>query len=325
MKRLFDYYKSRSLVIIGYDFHSEGGAWRSIYRYFRHEESRGAKVMLINRIRPGTFRRFLCALIFSPNVLFNGLEGFSRWEGIVACLLRQDIMVYLHDTRYMIERYARSHPFKYRFLRRVLARNFILVVSNQMEEYYRLDLGVQRCQVVREAVVLPEVPEFDPAYRHIVMVGSVEERKGVALYSEVARLALEKGLKWKFHWVGALASQSLGVLSEDIRWWGWQDSPTEFVRKADLFFLSSVDDPLPLACLEAISLGKRCVVYINTGIAELINGISGCEIFHNYTAQDAYIALCHSLDNTPNANKLKSIYEKELSTEALVSKINIAH
>jgi hypothetical protein len=32
MKRLAYYYRSRQMVLIGYDFQSEGGAWRSIYR-----------------------------------------------------------------------------------------------------------------------------------------------------------------------------------------------------------------------------------------------------------------------------------------------------
>jgi len=322
MKRLFDYYKSRSLVIIGYDFHSEGGAWRSIYRYFRFSEARGEKVMLINRLRPGTFRRFLCALILSPRVLFNGLEGFSRWEVIVACLLRKDVLIYLHDTEYMISRFARSHPFKFRFMKRILSRNPILVVSKQMEAYYRRDLRVQQCHVVREAVLLPALPNFDPAQRHIVMVGSLDERKGVGLFSEVAKLARERGRNWRFHWVGALASQSLGDLSPDVQWWGWQDSPSEFVLKADVFFLSSIDDPLPLACLEAISLGKRCLVYRGTGIAELLEGVGGCAVMKQYSAIEAFECLETILHQEPDYPKMQEIATQDAALPAFVEKIN---
>jgi glycosyltransferase involved in cell wall biosynthesis len=322
MRRLAQYYSSRSLVIIGYDFHSEGGAWRSIYRYFRLAESRGEKVMLINRLRLGTFRRFLCALFFSPLVLFNGLEGFSRWEVIVACLLRKDVLIYLHDTEYMISRFARSHPFKFRFFKRILSRNPILVVSKQMEAYYRRDLGVQHCHVVREAVSLTAIPDFDPAQRHIVMVGSLDERKGVGLFSEVARLAREEGRNWRFHWVGALASQSVGDLSPCVQWWGWQDSPAEFVRKADVFFLSSVDDPLPLACLEAISLGKRCLVYRGTGVAELLEGVGGCSVMEEYSGAQALQCIDTILGQEPDFTKLREIAAHEASLPAFAEKLN---
>ena len=316
-----EYYLAQKLVIVGYDFHTEGGAWRSIYRYFRFGEARGDKVMLLNRLRPMTFRRLICALLWSPKILFNGLEGFSRWEVIVACLLRKDVLIYLHDTDYMISRFARSHPFKFLFMKRILSRNPILVVSTQMETYYRRDLGVRQCYVVREAVSLPARPDFDSAQQHIVMVGSLDERKGVGLFSEVAKLAREQGRNWRFHWVGALASQSLGDLSADVRWWGWQDSPTEFIRKAEVFFLSSIDDPLPLACLEAISLGKRCLVYRGTGIAELVDGVRGCAVMEQYSADDAYQCLESILRQETDSTKLLEIASRDASLPAFTKKL----
>lgn len=322
MKRLIDYYRSRSLVIIGYDFHSEGGAWRSIYKYFRHEEARGEKVMLIDRRKQGTFRQLLMAFLFSPRLLFNGMGTFMLWEGILACLIRKDILVYLHDTEYMISRFAWSHPFKFRFLKQILNRNRILVVSKQMRDYYQKKLGAQRCHVVREAVVLPSKPDFDPTHRHIVMVGSIDERKGVGLFSEVARLAREHGRNWRFHWVGALASQSLGELSPDVHWWGWQDSPTEFVRKADVFFLSSIDDPLPLACLEAISLGKRCLVYRGTGIAELLDGVVGCAVMEHYATEEAMRLMDTILNQEPDSQRLLEIVSQGALLPAFAEKLN---
>ncbi len=321
MKRLADYYRSRQLVIVGYDFQSEGGAWRSIYRYFRAVEARGQTVMLIDRRKQGTFRQLLCAVIFSPKILFNGMGTFSRWEGILACLLRKDILIYLHDTAYMIEGYARQHQWKFRLFRRILQRNTILCVSEQMQEYYRKEFGVTRSYVVREAVALPTPPDFDPNFRHIVMVGSVDERKGVKLFSEVAAAAAAKNLPWQFHWVGALASQSLGALSKNVRWWGWQDTPLEFTSRADLFFLSSVDDPLPLACLEAMALGKRCVVYRQTGIAEMIENVRGCAVFENYSAAEVFSALEKVLAETPDSARLIQITLDNASVPALVGKI----
>jgi glycosyltransferase involved in cell wall biosynthesis len=324
MKLLSKFYRSRQLVLVGYDFQSEGGAWRSIYRYFRHVEALGQAAMLIDRRKRGTFRQLFAAVCFSPKILFNGMGTFHRWEGIFSCLLRQDILIYLHDTDYMIESYGRQHPWKFRFFRLILKRNTILCVSKQMQEYYRKEFGVRHSHVVYEAVVLPTPPGFDLNYRHIVMVGSMDERKGVKLFSEVAGSAISRNLPWKFHWVGALASQSLGALSKNVHWWGWQDTPLEFTSRADLFFLSSVDDPLPLACLEAMALGKRCVVYRQTGIAEMIDGIRGCAVFENYSPADAFRALEKVLAETPDSARLIQATLENASVLALATKIERA-
>jgi glycosyltransferase involved in cell wall biosynthesis len=319
--QIFNFYRSRKLVLVGYDFHSEGGAWRSIYRYFRHAEAKEESVLLIDRRKQGTFRQLISAILFSSKILFNGMEPFYRWEGLLACLWRKDILVYLHDTEFMVEGYARQHPWKFRLFRLILRRNRLLCVSRQMEEYYRTKFGSQHCHIVREAVKLPASPDFEPNLQHIVMVGSIDERKGVPLFTEVAALAAARKLPWKFHWIGALASQSLGKLSPDVRWWGWQDSPVEFVRRADAFFLSSVDDPLPLACLEAMTLGKRCVVYRRTGMAEMIEDIRGCAVFENYSAEAALVLLEKVLGETPDVARLTRTAETEASVPAFAAKI----
>lgn len=319
---IYGRYKSPKLVVVGYDFHGESGAWRSIYRYFRFCEARGENVMLIDRRKQGTFRQLICALLFSPKILFNGLSSFHRWEGILSCLLRKDIYLYLHDTEYMLAQFGSLHPWKHRVFRWILTRNPILVVSNQMEAHYLRSLGVKNCSVVREAVILPSSPDFDPDERHVVMVGSLDERKGVRLFSEVARLAKERRLNWRFHWVGALASQTLGELSRDVSWWGWHDSPSEFIRKADVFFLSSVDDPLPLACLEALMLGKRCVVYRGTGIAELVEGVRGCGVMESYSSEEAIERLEVALNEGPDVSRIVEIAAKEASLPALVKRID---
>lgn len=321
MKRRFGFYASRRIVLVGYDFHSEGGAWRSIYYYFRHEEAKGQPIMLLDRRKQGTFRQLVAAVCFSPRILFNGLGAFHRWEGIFACLLRKDTLIYLHDTAYMLKAFAHQHRLKFRLFRVILKRNTILCVSEQMREYYRKEFGVNRSHVVREAVALSAPPSFDPNFRNIVMVGSLDERKGVRLFAEVAELVAAKGLPWHFHWIGALASQSLGTLSKHVRWWGWLDTPLECVNRADIFFLSSVDDPLPLACLEAMALGKRCVAYRETGIAELIDGVRGCAVFEHYTAADATGALEKSLSETPDGSRLAQITEDNASVPALSAKL----
>jgi len=321
MRRIIKFYRSRALVIVGDDFFSEGGAWRSIYRYFRRAEAAGKAVLLVDLRKRNSLRTVVAAFLFSPRLLVNGLGLFQHWSGILAGLLRRDMLIYLHDTAYMVDGFARQHPWKFHFFSRILRRHTVLCVSEQMQTYYREQFGVTRSHVIREAVVLPEPPVFETDHRHVVMVGSMDERKGVKLFSEVAAAAAAKKLAWKFHWVGGLASQSLGALSSDVHWWGWQDVPLEFVSRADLFFLSSVDDPLPLAGLEAMALGKRCVVYRRTGIAEMIDGIRGCAVFENYSAADALRALEKVLAEEPDSARLVQITRDHATVPALAARI----
>ena len=322
MVRAIQYYHSKNLVIIGYDFHSEGGAWRSIHRYFRSAESRGDNVMLIDRRKQGTFRQLLMALLFSPRILINGMGAFHRWEGILACIFRRDILIYLHDTAWMVETYERSHPWKARFFRGIVRNHPVLCVSEQMRSFFKSALGSHNTHVVYEAAALPETPDFSPDFRHIVMVGSIDERKGVSLFSQVASLAEGEMLPWKFHWIGAMASQSLGELNSNVRWWGWQDSALDFIRKADAFFLSSVDDPLPLACLEAMALGKRCTVYRGTGIAELIDRVPGCAVYEKHTPEDALRSLKSAFAEKPDTELLQTIVSEKASLASVAKKID---
>ncbi len=321
MRKLLEYYRSRVLVFVGYDFFSNGGAWRSIYRVFRHKEANGEAVMLINRCNQKTFRQMVAALCLSPRLLINGLGAFTRWEGIAACLLRKDILIYLHDTEYMIELFARTFPWKFLLFRRIIRRNPVLCVSRQMQEYYTAELGVRQVHVIREALAIPSKPDFEPGYRHVVMVGSMDERKGVPFFSAVAEQANALSLGWKFHWVGGVASQTLGTLSERVHWWGWQEAPYEFVNRADLFFLSSLDDPLPLACLEAMGQGKRCVVYRKTGIAEMIAGVRGCAVYEDYSVASAIDAIRRVMKELPDSDTLIKITKKHASVSAWDSKI----
>jgi glycosyltransferase involved in cell wall biosynthesis len=111
------------------------------------------------------------------------------------------------------------------------------------------------------------------------------------LFVRTAELAAERGLPWTFHWIGSLGEADLAPVSGRIRWWGWRDSALPVLEKADVFFLSSVDDPQPLACLEALALRKRAVVFQNTGSAEVVSGLAGCRVFAKHEPGCALDAL----------------------------------
>jgi glycosyltransferase involved in cell wall biosynthesis len=150
--------------------------------------------------------------------------------------------------------------------------------------------------------------QLDQSKTHIVMVGSINERKGVELFSQVADLASVAHPDWQFHWIGSKATTSPLYQSPKVLWHGWQWNPRDIVRQCDVFFLSSIDDPCPLAALEALQLGKRCVAYRNTGTAELIEGLDGCAVFEDHQVSCAYVCIQAALDHS--ISQLETNFEK---------------
>jgi glycosyltransferase involved in cell wall biosynthesis len=224
----------------------------------------------------------LAAAVYAPRLLVNGLSTLERWSVLLICLFRKDVRIYLHETGYVLDQFQKQSSLRYRLLARILRRNPVLCVSKQAETHYRERFGSTLTHIVYECPGEVEPSVLDPEKKHIVMVGSINERKGVELFSKVADLADEAHTDWQFHWIGSRASMSDLYQSPKVTWHGWQWNPRDIVRQCDLFFLSSIDDPCPLASLEALHMGKRCVVYKNTGTAELIVGITGCSIFESY-------------------------------------------
>lgn len=287
-------------IIVGYAFFVQNGGWKSIYHYFRHREAAGQKVKLIDRRNIKTRRQLFAAFMFGRHVIFNGLDCFWRWEALLFCLLRRDTFIYLHDTEHMLDGFAKNYPWRHRALARAMRRNPLLCVSAAAAQLYRERFGATRTHVVYENLAPRRAPDFDPAKRHVLMVGALDPRKGVDLFSATADRAAAAGKPWQFHWLGGIAAKDAGRRSENVTWWGWVDNVDEFLTKADVFFLSSVDDPFPLGCLEALRARRRCIVFKKTGLAEVLRGVAGCAVYEEHEAGAALAALEKVFGETPD-------------------------
>ncbi|MEI8121297.1 MAG: glycosyltransferase family 4 protein [bacterium] len=324
MSQIVKSYRGYKAVILGADFFTQGGAWRSIYAYCRQQELAGEPIHMVNLRGSRNVRQFLAAAAFAPRVIVNAFSAMGQWRVILMCLLRPDVFIYLHETQHFLDFFQRTNPLKYRLIRRIFRRNPILCVSEQAAEHYRSRFQARRTIVVYECPGEQSRPEFDHSNKHIVMVGSIDERKGAELFSRVADLAAANHLAWQFHWVGGVSTLNKLALSERVQWHGWQWEPREFVRRADLFFLSSVDDPCPLAALEALFEQRRCVAYRRTGIAELIEGIGGCAVFEDYTPEASLAGLAKALAADLDTAALKCLAEQKIGLQAFCAQIDKA-
>jgi len=284
-------YKSAELAIIGTTFFTEGGDWRSIYLYARRAESEGKSIVFVNPSDKRGLRQALAVWAFAPRVIVNGLNSFDSWCVLAMCMLRPDVRIYLHETEVALDSYREAHPVRYALLRHILGRNPLLCVSQKAETLYRQRFGTSTTHVVYECPGDDDAWEFEPGCVHILNVGSLNERKGVELFSKVADLARERHPDWRFHWIGGVATMNNLYRSPAVKWYGFTWHPTEALKKCQLFFLSSVDDPCPLSLLEALQQGMPCVAYDRTGSAEIIGGLPGCAVYSAYEPAAAMAAI----------------------------------
>lgn len=293
-------YKNAELVIVGATFFTEGGDWRSIYLYARTAQNDGRSVIIVNPRDKRGLRQLLAVWAFSPRVIVNGLNSFDSWCVLAMCFARSDVRIYLHETEFALDGYREAHPVRYALLQRILGRNPLLCVSQKAEALYRARFGAHTTHVIYECAGDDDPLEFEAGRIHIVNVGSLNERKGVELFSRVADLAKEHHPDWEFHWIGGVATMNKLYRSPAVSWHGFAWHPKEVVSQCQLFFLSSIDDPCPLSALEALQSGVGCVAFANTGTAELVANVPGCAVFDTYDEQAALRALENALSSLPS-------------------------
>jgi len=308
------------MSIIGVDFGGEGGAWRSIMEFYSQLKAKGVDLSLINRNRRKSSRKVLGSLLFGHNILINGLDTLHYWDCIFLAFFKKDLSIYLHETSYMLDEFQKHDGFKFKFVERILAKRRILAVSHQAADHYRERFGNQQIEVVYETIAHSKPPSLDPSKTNIVMVGSINSRKGAELFAEVAGLARERHPDWVFHWAG-MGNESLLGDAPVIRH-GWQRDPANLLRQSQLFFLSSVDDPFPLACIEAFQWSIPCVAYRGTGTSEVIRKHAPDSVFDEYTAGAALRAIERSLANPETAAAFRQCYEEDLAPEVFTRRIS---
>ena len=114
----------------------------------------------------------------------------------------------------------------------------------------------------------------------VVGAGTVDWRKGADLF---VQLACEVRRRTRdlvhFVWVGGdlrstdwerVRSDRDRAGADHVHFIGVRDDPVPWFAAADVFALTSREDPFPLVCLESAALGVPIVTYRNGGIPELL-------------------------------------------------------
>ena len=117
----------------------------------------------------------------------------------------------------------------------------------------------------------------------VINVGYGDQRKGVDLFVHVSLAVLQSAPDARFVWVGDVEPEQRPTLNalmadaqhaERITFAGFQTDPATFFAAADLFALTSREDPFPSVLLEAQDAGLPVVAFAKAGgfEAQLIKG-----------------------------------------------------
>lgn len=110
--------------------------------------------------------------------------------------------------------------------------------------------------------------------RTVMGCGTLSWRKGPDLFVQLARQAIRQDPSTHFFWVGGGSPNEISQfehdtramnLGEQVHLTGSVTNSADYFAAADVFTLTSREDPYPLVCLEAAALGKPIVCFADAG------------------------------------------------------------
>lgn len=192
---------------------------------------------------------------------------------------------HVHELEYTIRTYCGLEKFKE-------AQPFIskyIAVAESVKENLISRHGVldQSIHVIPPPVDLPmlrrhlgqnEPKHYSPSEEQFTVIGSGLGgwRKGTDIFILIAKIIRDMSPlgNIKFRWVGHVEQAQMEQyiydldmlgLQDFIEFTGHQKDSLSFYRKADLFLLTSREDPFPLVCIESAALGKPLMSFASIG------------------------------------------------------------
>ena len=197
-----------SVVIVGDDFNSLTGVHVSVINFVKRLTAFGHLCHSVNlKSDIKTRQQARLMVMRSDKFIFNSIGVFRNKNAIwmINEILKQDktAYFYLHETNWGFDTFQRNSPKAYKRLKRCLKLGHVLCVSNQQAEQVKLRFGVSSYSIIYENCqpfknvplgMVASGPKDLNAPHNILMVGSIQKRKGVDLFS-MADLAQKQRTK----------------------------------------------------------------------------------------------------------------------------------
>lgn len=300
--------EQRPLVVIVGPAPGQAGGISSVMSYLETETARDSsfEVRFIDTMKNGRWsivkfmlvsletvtaimvsRASLRPAVFHLNVSTRG-STYRKWFISRLCRIScTPYVVHLHGSKYR-KFFAKASP----LVRRIVLTLFgsadrVIVLGNTWQEYVVAELGVESSRVAIIANGTPELPGMhrkssDKSEKvRVVFSGRISEQKGVPELLKAADLIYDSFQDFEVILMGdardaELLSQARSRPYSVVTGWLSHEQVVQHLASADVFTLPSHDEGLPMAMIEAMSLGLPVVVTRVGAIPDVIeNGREG--------------------------------------------------
>lgn len=319
----------RRILVISNDLEQNTGLLKSLSNYLNFLYHYGGYSIRVIELDKKIDPQAIFFLIESSDiVIINGLPQVLQVEGLPKVIATtskfKPIYHYIHATKWTFERLNEDEIKK---LKQIIPNIYLLAVSEKQL------LDIKKIAIPKSYEVMYELPlkykEFenkqqDNAERitpSLIMTGTIIKRKGFEFFCKCA--AEFKEQNFSFKWAGAHHDQTLKI-SDDIEYLGRLNTERLFqeLKHAEIFFLSSYDDPFPHSAIEAYKCGCKLLLPRATGLVEVFEGLKGVLIYEEHDIEKV-TCLINKLKNYEAPDKESILYlENKLSINEFSKKLN---
>lgn len=217
----------------------------------------------------------------SPNLVYvNSIAS----AGVVEVLApKVPLLTHVHELQSYFQ--ALASPALSRLI--TMTRRFIACSGATRDNLVRSHgVAIDRIETVHESIAVADFKALRTRQQMfeelripldgllVLASGTASWRKGADLFIQLARSVCQRCCRAYFAWVGGGTECEIAQFAHDVRvadlghkvrFCRPVSNPADYVAAADVFVLTSREDPYPLVCLEAAALAKPLICFANAG------------------------------------------------------------
>lgn len=234
---------------------------------------------------------------YSPDIVYVNTIGSLRALPYIENLKKAFVICHIHEMQYAFSSYmskSEFDSFKGSIDKYIVPSR---TTGNELAEYFLIDRNCIEVIPEHININIPPLPfkkvldELKIQENTFIVMGAglISWRKAPEIFIMVAReVARLSNQKVKFIWLGELYPPYYKCLIHDVEklelsgiveFVGPVKNITDYYRVADVFLLTSREDPYPLVCLEAASQGVPVICFDKSGgMQEFVKDDAGCVV-----------------------------------------------
>ncbi len=274
-----------------FSHHQQGGGKPLDSFWFSQQECRNRAIDL--KIFWTQEKTKILQIIKAKRIIFDGIPCLVNYRGyrfyLLSQLLKKQTAIYWHETEWGIQKAIERQPAIYPVVDRLLSNPNIIHFhvckygAKMLQDTYHIN--------AQNIYVLNNISNSSPLLKYslpldkeenlVVACGLVSKKKGTDYFLQIAEKVIRQNPQVKFVWIGKFGEEEYceGAIAEQLQKHGLEnyvtftgalENPASIMAKADLFILTSRDDPMPKVLMEALALGKPCLAFGICGVPELL-------------------------------------------------------